>query len=90
MKFVHESRLKGFADYDLKVSEELPEHVTAQGMSMEVNNIREHRFRPERRDYELPISWRGLEEIEDSWEPFVTMLSAHWDKLQHQSDVGTS
>lgn len=70
---VHASRLKVFADSDLLVTAEMLEHVAAQGVVLDVKAIKEHRWSSLRRDYELLISWRGLEEIEDSWEPFVSI-----------------
>ncbi|ETP51549.1 hypothetical protein F442_03336, partial [Phytophthora nicotianae P10297] len=70
---VHASRLKFFADSDLQVTEELLQHVTSQGIVLDVEKIQQHRWNTQRKDYELYVSWRGLEEIEDSWEPFAAM-----------------
>ncbi|ETI30459.1 hypothetical protein F443_22418, partial [Phytophthora nicotianae P1569] len=70
---VHASRLKFFAESDLEVTEELREHVSAQGVILKVEAIRKHRWNPDMRDFELLISWEGLEPIEDSWEPMKVM-----------------
>jgi hypothetical protein len=70
---VHASRLKFFADSDLEVTEELLEHVAAQGIILDVKQIKQHRWSSLHSDYELFISWRGLEVIEDSWEPFASI-----------------
>ncbi|POM69893.1 Hypothetical protein PHPALM_13794 [Phytophthora palmivora] len=70
---VHASRLKFFDDSDLQVTEELLQHITNQGIVLDVQEIKQHRWNAARKDYELCISWRGLEEIEDSWEPFLSM-----------------
>jgi hypothetical protein len=67
---VHSSRLKFFADSSLEVTEQLLEHIGSQGIILDVNAIRAHRWSSVRKDYEVLISWRGLAPIEDSWEPF--------------------
>jgi len=67
---VHSSRLKFFADSSLEVTEQLLEHISSQGIILDVNAIRAHRWSPVRKDDEVLINWRGLEPIEDSWEPF--------------------
>ncbi|ETP25725.1 hypothetical protein F441_01423 [Phytophthora nicotianae CJ01A1] len=70
---VHASRLKFFPESDLEVTEELREHVSAQGVILKVEAIREHRWNPDMRDFELLMSWEGLKPIEDSWEPMKVM-----------------
>ncbi|OWZ02817.1 LOW QUALITY PROTEIN: hypothetical protein PHMEG_00025556 [Phytophthora megakarya] len=78
---IHASRLKGFADFDLEVSEELFDHVAAPGMIMEVKEIKKRRFSPMRHDYAWLVRWCGLEEIKDSWESFSSMsrdVSISW------------
>ncbi|KAE9275909.1 hypothetical protein PF008_g29226 [Phytophthora fragariae] len=70
---VHASRLKFFAESDLEVTEELREHIAAQGIVLKVEAIRQHRWNEDVHDYQLAISWEGLEAIEDSWEPLKVM-----------------
>ncbi|KAF1774137.1 hypothetical protein PC116_g28025 [Phytophthora cactorum] len=70
---VHTSRLKFFGDSNLEVTEELREHVAAQGIVLRVETIREHRWNTDMQDYELLVRWEGLEAIEDCWEPFKAM-----------------
>ncbi|KAE9344078.1 hypothetical protein PF008_g9395 [Phytophthora fragariae] len=71
---VHGSRLKFYDDASLEVDEEILEHVAKQGIVLGVERIREHRFNPITKQWELLVSWRGLQEIEDSWEPLVNMV----------------
>ncbi|KAG3238990.1 hypothetical protein PI124_g16066 [Phytophthora idaei] len=66
---VHASRLKFYADQDLEVNEELLEHISAQGILLKVGKLAEHRWSDAIKDYELFVSWCGLEEIENLWEP---------------------
>ncbi|OWZ03679.1 hypothetical protein PHMEG_00024541 [Phytophthora megakarya] len=70
---VHASRLKFFADKDLQVSDELLQHIASQSVILDVKEIKQHRWNSERQDFELFTSWRGLEEIEDSWQSFTPM-----------------
>ncbi|OWZ08102.1 hypothetical protein PHMEG_00019407 [Phytophthora megakarya] len=70
---VHASRLKFYADNSLNITEELLEHVAAQGTVLAVNELKEHRWNNTIKDYELRVNWRGLEPIEDSWEPITTL-----------------
>lgn len=40
---------------------------------MGVLAIKEHRYNDTTRQWELLVAWRGLEDVEDSWEPLQTM-----------------
>jgi Chromo (CHRromatin Organisation MOdifier) domain len=62
-----------YADDTLEVSEELLQHVSNQGQIMTVKGIRSHRYCHDPQGYEVLVQWRGLEEIEDSWEPMDAM-----------------
>ncbi|OWZ03352.1 LOW QUALITY PROTEIN: hypothetical protein PHMEG_00024933 [Phytophthora megakarya] len=64
---VHASRLKFYADKELQVTEELREHVVYHGI------VLKHRWNARINDYELLMSWQGLETIEDAWEPMRAM-----------------
>ncbi|POM62713.1 hypothetical protein PHPALM_28092 [Phytophthora palmivora] len=58
---------------DLEVTEELREHIAAQGIVLKVKAIQEHRWNNSMQGYELLVNWEGLEAIEDSWEPLWAM-----------------
>ncbi|POM60306.1 hypothetical protein PHPALM_30853 [Phytophthora palmivora] len=66
---VHASRLKFYADSNLNVTEELLEHVAAQGILLAVDKLKAHRWNAEIRDFEVLVAWKGFENIEDSYEP---------------------
>ncbi|OWZ15878.1 hypothetical protein PHMEG_00010406 [Phytophthora megakarya] len=70
---VHPSRLKFYSDNSLDVSEELLEHIAAQGIVLAVNELVDHRWNTSIKDYEIRVNWRGLEPIEDSWEPLASL-----------------
>ncbi|GAB9472090.1 hypothetical protein Gpo141_00009281 [Globisporangium polare] len=70
---VHPSRLKFYADESLNVTEELLEQVTAQDRVMSVEGVIQHKDNVEICAYEVLVRWKGLEEIEDSWEPLSTI-----------------
>ncbi|OWZ06456.1 LOW QUALITY PROTEIN: hypothetical protein PHMEG_00021289 [Phytophthora megakarya] len=68
---VHGSRLKFYADSDLHTTTEFLEVVANQGMLLGVEEFRNHRYN---QDFGPSVSWVGLQAIEDSWEPFSTLL----------------
>ncbi|KAE9276605.1 hypothetical protein PR003_g29016 [Phytophthora rubi] len=70
---VHASRLKFYADDSLEVNEELLEHISAQGIILAVEKLKAHRWNPDIDDYEILVQWKGLEEIEDSYEPLTSL-----------------
>lgn len=70
---VHASRLKFYADSSLNVTEEILEHVAAQGIILSVNELKDHRWNASINDYEVLVNWRGLQSIEDSWEPMKSL-----------------
>lgn len=70
---VHASRLKLDADDSLEVTEELVEHVAAQGIVLAVDGLKEHRWNDDIKDYELLVGWKGLQTIEDSYEPMMSL-----------------
>ncbi|EGZ20974.1 hypothetical protein PHYSODRAFT_497891 [Phytophthora sojae] len=39
-----------------------------------VECFRDHRYNSATQQWEVLVSWRGLQDIEDSWEPLETML----------------
>ncbi|KAL4093150.1 hypothetical protein PRIC1_012137 [Phytophthora ramorum] len=70
---VHASRLKFYADASLDVTEELLEHISAQGIVLAVEKLKEHRWNQAINDYEILVQWKGLEPIEDSYEPLASL-----------------
>ncbi|ETO83927.1 hypothetical protein F444_02123 [Phytophthora nicotianae P1976] len=69
----HASRLKFYADQSLNVNEEILEHVAAQGIILAISQLKKHRWNSTIKDYEILVGWRGLESIEDSWEPLTSL-----------------
>ncbi|ETO58889.1 hypothetical protein F444_22734 [Phytophthora nicotianae P1976] len=63
---VHGSRLKFYADSSLEVSEELLAHVGNQCMLLLVESLKEHQ--KNRGEWQLLVSWEGLQDEDDSWE----------------------
>ncbi|GMF54369.1 unnamed protein product [Phytophthora fragariaefolia] len=72
---VHGTRLKHFCNADLDVTGELREHIANQGIVLAVRAITEHRYNDEAKDWQLFDTWRGLEDNENSWEPFDSIYS---------------
>ncbi|ETO62785.1 hypothetical protein F444_19374 [Phytophthora nicotianae P1976] len=70
---VHASRLKYYADKSYQVTEEVREHVASQGIVLAVDELKEHRWCPTKNGYDILVSWKGLEPIEDSWEPLQSL-----------------
>eukprot|EP00644_Phytophthora_capsici_P009849 jgi/Phyca11/550834/estExt2_Genewise1Plus.C_PHYCAscaffold_390072 len=66
---VHPSRLKMYADESLEVTDELLEHVSSQGIVLAVDKLKDHRWNNEIKDFEIQVGWKGLQPIEDSYEP---------------------
>ncbi|KAJ8577930.1 hypothetical protein ON010_g1279 [Phytophthora cinnamomi] len=66
---VHPSRLKYYADSSLEVTEDLREHIGDHGMALTVSKLNDYRWSRDKKDYDVLVSWRDLESIEDSWKP---------------------
>ncbi|GMF42246.1 unnamed protein product [Phytophthora fragariaefolia] len=66
---VHRSRLKFYYDGDLNVTVEICGHMSFQGIVLEVLEIVDHRVNTATDSLELLVAWRGLKDIENSWEP---------------------
>jgi transposase InsO family protein len=71
---VHGSRLKFYRDADLNVSAEIREHVSNQGLVLGVRAIVGHRRSRTTGEMELNVAWRGLEDVENSWEPLAVIF----------------
>ncbi|OWY95221.1 LOW QUALITY PROTEIN: hypothetical protein PHMEG_00034835 [Phytophthora megakarya] len=65
---VHASRLKFYADSSLQITEEIREHVAAQGQILAVEELLDYTWNAQKKDYDILVSWKGLEAIEDSIE----------------------
>ncbi|TYZ67795.1 hypothetical protein PybrP1_012415 [[Pythium] brassicae (nom. inval.)] len=65
----HASRLKLYADNALDVSEELLLHVAHNSEGHVERDLLGCRYNAEERRCEVLVSWCGLSEAEDSWEP---------------------
>ncbi|GMF25467.1 unnamed protein product [Phytophthora fragariaefolia] len=63
----HASRFNFFADKGIEVTEELLEHVAAQGIMTRVLELLQHRWNDRSQSYEILVEWHGLEAIEGSW-----------------------
>ncbi|OWY97113.1 hypothetical protein PHMEG_00032440 [Phytophthora megakarya] len=72
---VHASRLKFYADSKLDITEEILEHVASQGINMAVDGFKNHRWNSSMKYYEVLVSWKGLESVEDSWEPLKSLAT---------------
>ncbi|ETO99797.1 hypothetical protein F441_22779, partial [Phytophthora nicotianae CJ01A1] len=62
-----------YADKSYQVTEEVREHVASQGIVLAVDELKEHRWCPTKNGYDILVSWKGLEPIEDSWEPLQSL-----------------
>ncbi|OWZ16601.1 hypothetical protein PHMEG_0009585 [Phytophthora megakarya] len=72
---VHASRLKFYAISQLNVTEEILELISSQGIILAVNEFKKHRWNSSIKDYEVLVSWKGLESVEDSWEPLKSLAT---------------
>ncbi|OWZ05540.1 hypothetical protein PHMEG_00022354, partial [Phytophthora megakarya] len=70
---VHASRLKFYADSQLNVTEAILEHIASWGIILAVNEFKKHRWNSSIKDYEVLVSWKGLESVEDSWKPLKSL-----------------
>ncbi|KAG2768692.1 hypothetical protein PC129_g20755 [Phytophthora cactorum] len=66
---VHGSRLEFYHDEALDVTAEIHEHVSLQCIVLEAREVVDHRVNAASGELELLVAWRGLQEIENSWEP---------------------
>ncbi|OWZ24453.1 hypothetical protein PHMEG_000527 [Phytophthora megakarya] len=72
----HASRLKFYSDDSLEVSQDLLQHVfhRHRGKSHVVEKFLQASYDTVAKCYKLLVSWRGLSELEDSWEPSQAMI----------------
>ncbi|ETW05301.1 hypothetical protein H310_04254 [Aphanomyces invadans] len=69
----HASRLKFYADKSLHLSEDLKEHVAHNSDGYEVEAILDALYIAAKKSYEVLIKWRGLQVVENAWEPTATI-----------------
>jgi hypothetical protein len=70
----HASRLKFYADASLEVTAELLKHVAHNSEGHVVDQLLEARYNAKDKQHELKVHWRGLDVVEDSWEPAAVLL----------------
>ena len=66
---VHVSRLKWYSDKDLRVTQELRQHVQDQETTGVVDHLGGLQFNGRRRRWECLVFWQGYEDSEATWEP---------------------
>ncbi|ETV73107.1 hypothetical protein H257_11931 [Aphanomyces astaci] len=74
LRKAHASRVKLYAEDSFKVTEEILEHVSEQGIMLKVKSIAGHKFVPDVKDFMLEVLWEGFEDIESSWEPLQMLM----------------
>ncbi|GMF52093.1 unnamed protein product [Phytophthora fragariaefolia] len=84
---VYASRLKFYADAELDTTAELLELVSSQGMLLGVEKLVDHRYNRDLNRWELFVSWAGLQAIDNSWEPLITLLHDVPKKLREYIDA---
>ncbi|GMF56816.1 unnamed protein product [Phytophthora fragariaefolia] len=57
----------------LHITEEIREHIAAQGLVLSVEGLKDHVWNNDKRTYDILVSWKGLEPIEASWEPATSL-----------------
>ncbi|POM67139.1 Hypothetical protein PHPALM_16894 [Phytophthora palmivora] len=60
---------EAFYHGDLDVTAEIREHVSLQGIVLEERDAVDHRHNAASGELELLVAWRGLQDIENFWEP---------------------
>lgn len=71
---VHGSRLKFYAESSFKVTEEIVEFISNQGIRLGIERFANHGFNRVARQWEHLVQWTGLQADEASWDPAFGML----------------
>ncbi|KAH7462147.1 Gag-Pol polyprotein [Phytophthora ramorum] len=71
---VHATRLKFYADSSSEVTEGLLQHVAHNSEGHVVDTLRDARYDVKAKQFPFFVHWRGLSELEDSWESATTLL----------------
>ena len=69
----HASRLKLFAAKDLEVTQDLLDHVAYVEGGYIVEELRDLKFDPKTKTWVIQVKWAGLDELENTWEPAVSL-----------------
>jgi hypothetical protein len=83
---VHPSRLKFYTDKDFEVTEEIRDHVGTLGEILAVKALKDNRWNDAKGDYDVLVSWKGLESIEDSWESWKSLNTSIPVMLKQYAD----
>ncbi|KAG2913562.1 hypothetical protein PC119_g25068 [Phytophthora cactorum] len=70
---MHASRLTIYADDNLEMADELLEHISAQGIVLVVDKLKDHQWNGNINAYEIKVRWKGLQPIEDSYKPMTDL-----------------
>ncbi|ETV67421.1 hypothetical protein H257_16396 [Aphanomyces astaci] len=79
----HSNRLKFYADDPLDVTEELLRHIAHNADSHVVDQFLDCRYNDRLAVFEVCVRWRGLQEIEASWEPAANLLENIPTEFKH-------
>ncbi|ETW06561.1 hypothetical protein H310_02778 [Aphanomyces invadans] len=72
----HVSRLKLYAVRDSNVTQDLLDHVAYVEGGHLVQELRDAKFDRSDKTWKIQVKWRGLSELENSWEPVSNLLEA--------------
>ncbi|KAF4144468.1 Chromo (CHRromatin Organization MOdifier) domain [Phytophthora infestans] len=73
-KEAHASRLKFYADISLSVNEDLLQHIAHSSEGHIVESLLKARYNKNEKCHEIKVHWRGLDILEDSWEPAAVLF----------------
>ena len=68
-RLAHATRLKFYADKDLNVTSDFLAQVAHNSEGFEVEALEDVRYVSATQSYEILVKWRGLQSVENSWEP---------------------
>jgi len=72
-KVAHADRLRLYDDKLLDLSDEIKYQFSYDNGSYEVEELKQLRFSPTTHDLEFLVKWRGFSDMENSWEPCITL-----------------
>ncbi|KAH9089361.1 hypothetical protein LEN26_019240 [Aphanomyces euteiches] len=70
----HVSRMKPYAAKDAAVTQDLIDHIAFVDGGHEVEEFVDCKFDRSTKQWMLLVKWRGLEDLEKSWEPVLALL----------------